>query len=304
MFKSFFKYQSLGNDFIVFDLFNQSEEEICAQLKNKKWPDFVKKICVRNFGVGADNVLIFKRASTSNIPELIIFNADGSEAENCLNGLRSVARHLYTHQSFQQKFDIKVGKHFVSCEIITVAATHSSVAATTPTHKNIEVVTKIKNILFLRDKKIKVGLRITEAAKSGTTLSGHTINVGNPHFVIFKQTNIDWLQKYGQQLATHPTFKYGTNVEFVWKDTQKEHTHLARRFKKYQMLVYERGCGITLSCGSGAAAATAAMFNQGKIAAEERICLSMSGGSLIAWVDKEKSVYLKAGAELIFSGKL
>ena len=232
MLKTFFKYQSLGNDFIVFDWLSQPVEKIIQQLSMQNWIFFVRKVCARNTGIGANNVLILKQNIEESIPEVVVFNADGSKAETCLNGLRSVALHLLSFHDFPSNFSSKIGKNLVWCEAIFHGTSEK---------KNIDIITKIKKISFLGNRTIIAENKVFQ---------GHLVNTGNPHFVIFKKVTIDWLRKYGKLLEGHSAFERGTNVEFVWKDFfQISYSQQ----KNYQLLVYERGCGITQSCGSGAA---------------------------------------------------
>src|SRR3989338_293477 len=108
--KHFVKYQSLGNDFIVFDWFKKPTSFIQEELKDAQWKEFVIKTCDRHFGVGADGVLIITCCPQEGVPEILVFNADGSNGQTCLNGLRCVAKHLFDTHHFPKEFRIKMSQ--------------------------------------------------------------------------------------------------------------------------------------------------------------------------------------------------
>ena len=121
------------------------------------------------------------------------------------------------------------------------------------------------------------------------------VDVGNPHFIIFKKTNQQWLCENGNLFENHKTFKNKTNTEFIWQHENK---------KTFNALVYERGCGITQACGSGAAAIIQTLLKTKQIKLNEKIKIQMLGGTLEIWTDKKETIFQKANAHLIFEGNL
>ena len=273
MLKTFFKYQSLGNDFILLDWYKKSEISIQKVLNQKGWNQFVVDSCNRNFGVGADGILISKTDEKLKIPSALIFNSDGSRAEICLNGLRCINKHLFIYHNFEKEFQTKMGSNIIDCFI-------------EKNKKDIEIINKIEPAKYLEERVINI---------LGNNINGHVINLGNPHFVIFQETSLNWLKEHGHLIEKHESFKNKTNVEFIWNDKKTNH---------YNMLVYERGCGITLACSSGVASVLWTLFYLNKIKKEEKITIQMSGGNISCWIDKNQKITLQSTAQQVFKGSL
>ncbi|MFH1831914.1 MAG: diaminopimelate epimerase [bacterium] len=285
----FIKYQSLGNDFVLFDWLNNSEQNIQEITGDKSFSAFVSKLCDRHFGIGADGIIILKKI-TKNMPEMLIYNADGSQAEICLNGLRCVAHYLYT-QNKQISFEIMAGPHTAHC---TIAQDNPEDLS------NIQIITALpisKSAQNLNtcpsSQSSQNNLEPIIAQISQARFAGYPINIGNPHFIILQKTTSEWLDAYGKELEQHKLFPQKTNVEFVWQQDQNT----------YNVLVYERGCGRTLACGSGAVAITTLFYLQEKIKSQEKITLIMQGGSLTCWVENNQ-VFLQAPACPVFTGTI
>jgi len=268
--KEFIKYQSLGNDFIVFDWYKKPAVFMDRLLQANSWSTSVKRLCDRHYGIGADGILILTSNTKSVMPEVFIFNADGSQAQTCLNGLRCMAHHLLMTYNFPNSFAIKMGNREFQCQ-----AGENIVTSLDPVVYEGPVRVMAENISY----------------------DGHVVNVGNPHFIVFKPVTIDWLASHGAALESHSQFPQKTNVEFV---SQKEID--ADGHAQYTMLVYERGCGITLACSSGAAAATGLLYCQGDIIPEQKISLKMPGGTVTTWVDVHGKIFLSARAQPVFKG--
>ena len=98
---TFTKYQALGNDFILFDCFDQKAVDVKAKLATESWPRHVQFLCDRHLGVGADGVLVLWQNETGVRADL--YNADGSLAEFCGNGARAVVAHLHHHHHFKEE---------------------------------------------------------------------------------------------------------------------------------------------------------------------------------------------------------
>lgn len=269
MLDNFYKYQSVGNDFILFDAYYKDPESLAEIINNKGWKSFVARVCQRHFGIGADGVLIIRKNEKLNLPELLIYNSDGSSAEICINGLRCAALHLHDYHDFDNRFKIKVGQE-VSCHI----------------NKN-NVTIKISGLQYLGTKAITIHEK---------DFLGHIVTVPNPHFIIPQKTTNDWLLNNGKLIELHKFFKEKTNVEFVWAIDHKNNY--------FNVLVYERGVGITLSCGSGATGICWSLFKTHKTIINQKVNLIFSGGKIVCWVDKNKRVCTKANAKLIFKGNV
>ncbi|MCF7799467.1 diaminopimelate epimerase [Candidatus Babeliales bacterium] len=279
MLKKFFKFQSLGNDFIIFDLFKRPNFYFQKIIDQNNFTNFIAKICNRNFGVGADCVLMLKTNQVLNLPEVIVFNADGSLGQVCLNGLRCIAHFLYKNYNFISPFNIKMGTKIFECIIDTKEIANLN---------SLKITNKISEIKYLEKK--------TLYNIENKNLAGHVVDVGNPHFVIFEKTDLSWLKQNGSKIENHEYFANKTNTEFVWQEKNCEKNI-------FNMLVYERGCGITLACSSGATATLYTLLNLKKINETEKILLKMPGGQITGWIEEQK-VFLQAESFFVFSGEL
>lgn len=278
MLSEFTKYQSLGNDFVIFDWYKKPDMFVQKVIHEDSWKDFVIKTCDRNYGIGADGIIILRRDQEEMMHDIIIYNADGSFGQTCLNGLRSAAHYLYTNHKIPSLFSIKMGARKISCQI-NLSENNSGAI------DNIVMV--VGKVVCGEQKTVTIGNK---------KLSGHTADVGNPHWVFFEQTTPLWLKEHGPSLESHHLFPHKTNVEFVWRtDTSPT---------SYQVLIYERGCGMTKACSSGVSAILGLLFKKSVIKKEQQITFHMPGGPLIGWVDAQEDIILKGQAVRVFSGKL
>lgn len=288
MLKNFYKYQSLGNDFILFDWYKKPETFVEQVLNEQNLQDLVIKICKPHFGIGADGVLILKGNTNARVAEMLIFNRDGSRAEICLNGLRCIAQHLFMHYNFPEKFQIKAGQRIIEC----------LVQNSKDNPEQVIVKNNVGKVEYLGTKSIKM---------SQGQISGHCASVGNPHFIVFEKKDLNWLQTFGAEIESHKEFTSAdssetgsgkTNVEFVWED--KTSTSI----KKFETIVYERGCGITLACSSGAAAISGVLLKLGLVNKNEEFQISMPGGIVKCSIDDSENINLYAPSIIVFSGTL
>jgi diaminopimelate epimerase len=282
MLKTFYKYQSLGNDFILFDWYKKPETFVEQVLIEPNLQDLIVKICQPHFGIGADGVLILKGNTNARVAEMLIFNKDGSRAEICLNGLRCVAQHLFMNYNFPEKFQIKVGPRIVECTVQNVKDNAEQVI----------VKNNIGKIEYIGAKTIKT---------SQGLISGHCASVGNPHFIIFGKKDINWLATFGSEIETHKEFETQnsskTNVEFVWQEDPQKKLH-------FKSIVYERGCGITLACSSGVAAIYGTLLKLGLVNNNEEIQITMPGGTVLCSIDQAENITLCASTSIVFNGVL
>lgn len=274
---SFTKYQSLGNDFILFDWYTESKEHIRKLITHKNWSTFVARLCKRMSGIGADGVLILKQTQSGIFknPELLIFNADGSDGGLCLNGARCAAHHLHTQHQLSESFHIFMRNKKIDCQIESNGQISISLLMT---HPPIE-----KKVIQ------------TDCG----TFEGHMVNIGNPHFVVMQQTSPNWLEKNGCRIESHPTFPDKTNVEFVWlpKIVKK------KEFPSFSTIVYERGCGLTQACSSGAVAITACLAHENIIKKDTTATFIMPGGKLSTHYSGSK-VIVCAPVNRVFTGQI
>ncbi len=206
---SFAKYQACENDFIVVVDSPVSREQAVA-------------LCHRRRGVGADGVLCLSKGETGW--QMRIINADGSEAEMCGNGFRCAVKHLVDRQLAQAPITI---------------ATAAGVLAATFTRDKLQKVDTVSVDMGPP----RSAIEALELSVGARRFSGHTVSMGNPHYVIASAEPRADATAFGLALATHPHFARGCNIEFVaW------HGEVA------ECVVHERGAGLTEACGTGGCA--------------------------------------------------
>ena len=276
MMRDFIKYHSLGNDFVIIDWFKKPESYLHAILQHDDWKSWVVRVCSRHTGVGADGVLVIHSNTQAGVPEVLVYNADGSQGQTCLNGLRSVAHYLVVHRLLPSSLSIKMGQRIYACEVIKGFLGDASRLVTTA----------------MQPPQVEKSLSLM---LEGETFDGCCVSVGNPHFIITRSIDLQFLQRFGPQLEGHVAFPNRTNVEFVWQDCHRDDL--------FHLLVYERGCGITQACSSGAAATLWLLFSRGLIKADTKISIAMLGGNVTGWISSDK-LWLQAEAVEVFSGAL
>ena len=279
MINDFIKYQSLGNHFILVDRLLESETSTQALITDPAWPQCVRDICMPNFGIGADGILLVAQNQASNLPEMRIFNADGSQAENCLNGLRCVAHYLFTHKELPRNFTIKLGNRTISCSIVG-------------DKNNPEIITAVGTASYQE---------YTTIQAASMSFTGHVTHIGNPHFVIEQKISTDFLREYGKALESHAFFPHKTNVEFFWMEPTTKGSTTPFTIT---MIPFERGCGLTLACSTGAAVTLDVLQRIGRVHFGEKVTCIMPGGAVIGWLDEQKTIFLQAQAHYVFSGCL
>jgi diaminopimelate epimerase len=233
--QGYVKYESLGNAFILVDIPENNYE-------------------IKSVKTKTDGTLFLKK--NKSVPEIFMFNSDGSNGNFCVNGARCVAHYLYTKHNFPPEFELCMGSKKIKNKIEKLG-------------DKIFVTQFIDIGTVLGKKSLKT---------KAETFTGYMVDVGNPHFIIFKKQNVTWLSKNGHLIENHKEFENRTNIEFVWG--------------KYNSIVYERGCGVTKACGSGMAAITTLLFFMKKIELEEKIKIRMPGGEIESFVSKNKKISL------------
>jgi diaminopimelate epimerase len=256
--------QGLGNDFILIDARK-------VKLDGLDLKQLAIDLCDRHFGVGADGLLLLWPSTKAHY-RMQVINSDGSEAEMCGNGIRCLARYAYeTDQLTEEVISVETAAGTLLPAIIKENGRISGVEVDMGEPKEIKnEKLKIKNDIF----------EITE------------VSMGNPHAVIFVDDleEID-LGSIGPEIENDPHFPNRTNVEFVKVISDKE----------LEVLVWERGAGETLACGTGACAALVAANLAGKTG--RRALVRLPGGNLDIELGEDGHVLMRGPAETVFEGK-
>lgn len=271
----FIKYQSLGNDFILLDFLNKTNAYIETFLSNSKWTPYVRRLCNRHTGIGADGILILRHRAKKDI-EVSLYNSDGSIGKKCLNGLRCVTHYLFTQKKLASPLALTMNSQPIFCERYETAQDlHISLNIGTVNYQGLHALKR----------------------PHYPVLSGHIIDAGNPHFVMLQPITLEELKRQGPDIESHSDFPDRINVEFIWESEKTP-----QGSPVFTMLVFERGCGLTQACGSGAAAALYALYQTGQVAALAPITIQMPGGSLLTYINENKEVIQIAPAQLSFTG--
>jgi len=268
----------LGNDFIVV----AGERELPGDAS-----DLAVRLCDRHFGVGADGLVYILPSERADF-RMRILNPDGSEAEQCGNAIRCVAKYVYD-RGLVARDEIAIetlGAGVQRLKITSVGgkAVRVRVDMGEPILRGLDVPTTVDRTPVV-DHPIEAG---------GRTFRFTAVSMGNPHCVIFVDDAPSFdLYRWGPLLEAHPLFPRRTNVEFV---TVVSRSHAVMR-------VWERGAGPTLACGTGACATLVASVLCGLT--DRRATVSLAGGDLfIEWSEADNRVYMTGPAAEVFSGTL
>ena len=272
----FWKMHGLGNDYILID--NRD-----GKLDGKDLGKVAKNLCRRRFSVGADGLLLLYDSSVADV-KMRIFNADGSEAEMCGNGIRCLAKYCFEN-NVTDKTELRIETLagiktvWLNVEDGTVRSVTVNMGSPILERRMIPMAGEGKCI----DEELEV-----EGEKFKITC----LSVGNPHCVIFMD-NVDAfpVEKIGPKIENHPAFPNRTNVEFA---------QLIRN-NEMKIRVWERGVGETLACGTGACAAVVAANLTGK--ASGKCIVHLRGGDLnIEYMNNR--ILMRGAAEKSFEGIL
>jgi len=262
---SFVKAHACGNDFLLLE----------ESVTRRNHAALARKLCSRNTSVGADGIEFLERRADGGF-FLRLFNADGSEAELSGNGTRCVAAWLAFHEGL------------------------TNVALGTHGGPRTCVVLEDRRPVFVIESEMgmpRVMPRTIMLPEVGD-VAGAMVNVGNPHFVVFVETEdfgahgLSW-QNLGERISTSPLFPHGTNVEFVRIESEEE---IAFR-------IYERGCGPTTSSGTGTCASSAAAIALRGVR-RELTAVAQGGIQRTAWPANDAVMRLTGPAEIVCTGEV
>ncbi len=259
----FTKMHGLGNDYLyVFG-------EVPANIG-----ELSRRLSDRHFGAGSDGMIYISPSRSADF-RMRIFNADGSEAKMCGNGIRCVGKYVYDK------------------------------GYTDKTHLTVETLSGIKaldlQVLSGKVKYVTVDMGRAEVGGEigvpvgSRTITGTAVSVGNPHFVVFVDDvdSVD-LESVGPMIEKHPLFPGGVNVEFV----------KIREGNRLRMRVWERGSGVTMACGTGACASAAAAVRKGYCQSLLPVSVVLDGGVLEVTVSDGGLVKMTGPAETVYEGEV
>lgn len=278
--RTFYKMYALGNDYIYFDCFFRRITNPSA---------LAVRLCDRRRSVGGDGVILIEKSRAADA-KMRIFNADGSEAETCGNGVRCVGKFLHDFKGLQKTLIyVETGAGIVQLQLflndknqtqsvkVRLSAPRFSpekLPVTLPPDGNGKIVSR----------PVRIG---------GKTFEITCVSMGNPHCVTFDKAAFCAFDTLGKQIETAPIFPERTNAEFVTINARND----------FSVRVYERGSGETSACGTGACAVAAAAIENGFADKNADIAVRMKGGVLTVKITND-AAYLTGEARFAYTGKI
>ena len=275
----FTKMHGCGNDYIYIDV---AKEKIAQEEKEA----FVRRVSDRHFGVGGDGVIFINPSEEADF-EMEMYNADGSRAEMCGNGIRCVAKYVYD-KGLTDKTDISV----ISCGRIKYLQLFLQDGKVDTVRVNMgapELTAALVPVVCERKQAVDETISV-----QGQDYKMTCVSMGNPHAVVFMDgvKELD-IEKIGPCFENHERFPKRTNTEFV-EVIDRQHV---------LMRVWERGTGETLACGTGACAVVVACVLNGLT--QETVTVKLLGGELnVTWDREADLVYMTGPAVTVFEGSI
>ncbi len=273
----FTKMHGLGNDYVYMDAIHQHIE------KESSLAQFVSN---RHFGIGSDGLILICKSDVADF-KMRMFNADGSEAEMCGNGIRCVGKFVYD-KGLTNKTQVTI-ETLAGIKILQLNVENGKV-------KTVKVdmgepILEPKKIPVISEEK---PVRNLELKAEDKEFKFTCVSMGNPHAITIVDNTKEFdVERYGKQLEIDKAFPNKTNVEFI-EIVDKNHI---------KMRVWERGAGETLACGTGACASVVAcVLNK---LTENIVNVELLGGTLeIEWNREDNHVYMTGPAVTVFEGEL
>ena len=275
----FTKMQGIGNDYVYVDC-TKKELDNPAKIS-----EFVSD---RHFGIGSDGLILIKSSDKADF-FMEMYNADGSQAEMCGNGIRCVGKFVYDKGLTDKTsitVDTLVGIKYLDLNVVDGKVSSVRVNMGQPILKSelIPVVAQADCEMFV-DESVEV---------DGETYKVTCVSMGNPHAIVYvDDTDSLPIEVIGPKFENHKIFPRRTNTEFI---QIIDRSHL-------KMRVWERGSGETLACGTGACASLVATVLNGLC--DTKATLMLLGGDLeIEWDRENNVVYMEGPATTVFEGEV
>jgi len=273
----FTKMHGAANDYVYVDCFDEPVDDPSA---------VALAVSDRHFGIGGDGLILVMPSDIASV-RMRMFNADGSEAEMCGNGVRCVAKYAYDHGRTQANpLTVETGAGIKSIEL-TLGESGKVRQATVDMGPPVLTPADIP-VEYDGERAVDIPIEA-----DGQTFQATCVSMGNPHAVIYLHDveGID-LERIGPLVENHPAFPQRVNVHFVRVHYDGEVT----------MRTWERGSGITLACGTGASAVCVAGVLTGRSA--RTILAHLPGGDLtLEWRQENDCVYMTGPAVEVFTGQ-
>lgn len=272
----FTKMHGCGNDYVYVNLFEEKIDNP-AELSIK--------VSDRHFGIGSDGLITIGPSDVADF-RMRIYNADGSEAEMCGNGIRCVAKYVYDHK-MTDKTEISV-ESGAGIKYLTLFVEQGKVEQVRVDMGEPILEPEQIPVLAEGDKVVDEPIEVC-----GKTWNMTCVSMGNPHAVVFVDNVADFeIEKYGPHFEKHERFPKRTNTEFVEIISREE----------INMRVWERGSDETWACGTGTCASVMACILNNRT--DNKVLVHLRGGDLtIEYNEKTNHIFMTGPATEVFSGE-
>ncbi len=283
----FTKMQGIGNDYVYID---------CTKKELEKPEKISQIVSDRHFGIGSDGLILILNSKVADF-KMEIYNADGSQAEMCGNGIRCVAKFVYD-KGLTEKTKLKI-ETLAGIKELELNVENGKV-------KTVKVdmgepILEAEKIPVYIDEKMKAeGITPTSVIKNlkleayNQNFTFTCVSMGNPHAITFIDDVEKFdVKKFGSVFEVAKAFPKKSNIEFV-EIIDKENIN---------MRVWERGSGETMACGTGSCASVVACILNNKTS--NKVKVHLLGGELyIEWNKENNHIYMTGPAEIVFEGKI
>ncbi len=271
---AFTKMHGLGNDFVLIDAWAGQPIPDAAR---------VRRIADRHFGVGCDQLLVIDRPDVPGADiRYRIFNADGSTAGQCGNGIRCVARYLHDRGRLAgERLVAATGERMLEAWLDADGAVRVNMGEPELEPDRIPLLAKARSTVY-------------EMEVAGERLAVGAVSMGNPHAVlVVPDVDVAPVATLGAALEQHPAFPERVNAGFMQVVDRG----------RIRLRVFERGAGETLACGTGACAAVVSGRVRGLL--DARVTVRLRGGELrIDWAGEGETVWMTGPADYVFEGSI
>ena len=274
----FTKMQGIGNDYVYINCFSEKVENPSS---------LSVKVSDRHFGVGSDGLILIKPSDKADF-RMDMYNADGSQAQMCGNGIRCVGKYVYDN-GLTDRTEISVetlaGIKYLKLNVKDGAVRTVTVDMGSPELEPFKIPVKLDGDI-IKQRPVTIG---------GKEYSITCVSMGNPHCITYDIHDVDNMdiEKTGPEFENDEIFPEHVNAEFIEVMDRKT----------LKMRVWERGSGETLACGTGACAAAVATILNGLC--DDTVTVKLRGGDLrITWDREKNRVYMEGPAETVFTGEL
>ena len=273
----FTKMQGLGNDYVYVNCLEEQVDDPAA---------VARLVSDRHFGIGSDGLILIKPSDTADF-FMEMYNADGSRAAMCGNGIRCVGKYVYDY-GLTEKTEVDVDT-LAGVKHLVLQTEDDSVKMVTVDMGEPELVAERIPVLAESSPVVAVPIEV-----AGRRFEMTCVSMGNPHAVVFVDGTADFpVEEIGRPFEMHPAFPERVNAEFVEVLCRAE----------VNMRVWERGTGETLACGTGACATVVACILNGLT--DDEVTVHLLGGDLqVRWDRASNRVFMTGPAATVFDGEI